>query len=297
MAPRGLLAHAAAFLLCHLLAACVLSLAVVGWLYRDAIFGLGAGPEVVQGVPTAVPAAPFQVAPVALREPASTVPFEPARPVSQEPPPLVFRPLEPVVPLQATEPVAASPPAAVPDVAAPPGPSTPPTQRPPEPRPPQPQRVPVSGVSLGSPQEWPERPLPETAPVPASPHPAAIPEPAVRETLLNEARTASRTADFATAERRYRELVERVPDDPEPAGELADIYRRQGRDEDAAAAYVEAARRLVHNGQTARARALAGRLQVWSPQTANRILALLPQAAQPGGYSPAPPSLYRSLGR
>lgn len=295
MAPRGLLAHAAAFLLCHLLAACVLSLAVVGWLYRDAIFGLRAGPEVVHGVPTAVPAAPFQVVPAAPREPASTVvPFEPARPVSQEPPPLVFRPLEPVVPLQATEPVAASPPAAVPDVAAPPGPSTPPTQRPPEPPPPQPQGVPVSGVSLGSPQDWPERPFPETAPVPASPHLAAIPEPAARETLLSEARTASRTADFATAESRYRELVERFPDDPEPAGELADTYRRQGRNEDAAAAYVEAARRLVHNGQAARARALAGRLQAWSPQTANRILALLPQ---PGGYSPAPPSLYRSLGR
>jgi thioredoxin-like negative regulator of GroEL len=120
---------------------------------------------------------------------------------------------------------------------------------------------------------------------------------ASRDTLLDAARAAGRASDFATAERHYRELWERFPDDPDAAGELADLYRHRGRTADAEACYVEAARRLVRTGQAARAQALAGRLRAWSPQTAGMIYALVPPPTWPGRNPRAAPSLHHSLGR
>jgi predicted Zn-dependent protease len=156
---------------------------------------------------------------------------------------------------------------------------------------------PAQSVPAAAAPERPPRSLTESLSAPPAPRPGVVHEQPSRETLLSEARNAARASDHATAERRYRELWERFPDAPEPAGELADLYRRQGRAEDAATAYVEAARRLVRSGQAGRARALAGRLQAWSPQTAGVIYALVPPPTWSGSPSQPPRSLYDSLGR
>jgi hypothetical protein len=307
MTPRGLLARAAAFLLCHLLATGVLLLGLWGWLYRDTVFGLERGSvvtphpvaDVVLPSPPPAPSAP--VPPAAREEAAAGRAPGSASPVVREPPPPVFRPLEPVAP-----PLRESPP---PEPAASPQPL--------EPAP----AAPLAADGSLQPQSAPAaslQPLPEpsAAQLPAAssqplsdfPHSGVAPDPPSGEApvlsgqagkgeWLDAARAAVRSADYPAAERRYRALVERFPDDPDPAGELADLYRRQGRTEDAASAYIEAARRLVRSGQAARAKALAGRLQGWSPQTAGMIYALVPPPTWPGGPSQPAPSLYRSLGR
>jgi hypothetical protein len=320
MASRVLLARVAAFLLCHTLAIGVASLAAVGWLYRDAVLGVASQTDGDRGLVSAAPERPLSAAPVqpAPAEASSTVPVEPARTPVHGTPSLVFRPLEPVEP-QAVEPAsipgapeapdlaaqaapvmpAASPPveSSAPQPIYQPAPSVPAASPPVESSAPQPIYQPAPSVPAAARPERPLRSLTESLSSPPVTRPGVVHEQSSREALLSEARNAARASDHAAAERRYRELWERFPDDPEPAGELADLYRRQGRTDDAATAYVEAARRLVRSGQAGRAWALAGRLQAWSPPTAGVIYALVPPPTWSGSPSQPPPSLYHSLGR
>lgn len=298
MAPRVLLARVAAFLLCHTLAIGVASLAAVGWLYRDAVLGVASQTDGDRGLVSAAPkptlsAVPVQPVPA---EASSTVPVEPARTPVHGTPSLIFRPLEPVEP-QAVEPASIPGAPEAPDLAAQAAPVMPAASPPVESSAPQPIYQPAPSVQAPARPEQPPRSLTESLSSPPVTRPGVVHEQSSRETLLSEARNAARASDHATAERRYRELWERFPDDPEPAGELADLYRRQGRTDDAATAYVEAARRLVRSGQAGRAWALAGRLQGWSPQTAGVIYALVPPPTWSGSPSQPPPSLYHSLGR
>jgi hypothetical protein len=290
MTPRGLLTRAAAFLLCHLLALGILLLGAVSWVYRLELFGLDRGP----GPADRRADRKRQVAPPAPSVPgtAEQAAVAPDRPTSQVLLPPVFRPLEPTIPPQPEN----VPPARAADAALTPSATAELSGLPalqPAPLHPEggalPEALPLpAGRGSGL-------PAPDTPP--PTPHAGPVADQASRDTLLNAARAAGAASDFATAERHYRELWERFPDDPDAAGELADFYRRQGKTAEAEAAYLEAARRLVRAGQATRAQALAARLQAWSPQTAGIIYALVPPPTWPGGQSQSAPSLYRSLGR
>jgi TolA-binding protein len=309
MTPRGLLARAAAFLLCHLLATGVLLLGLWGWLYRDTVFGLERGsaatPHPVPGVvrPSPSPAPSVPVPPAAGEQAATGQALESASASVEEPPPPKFRPLESIAPPVPEPPPSPSEPAASPQPVEP-APAVRPAgdgSLPPQSAPAAPlQRLPAPSaaqVPAASPQSLSGMPLLGVAPKAPSGEASVPSGQAGRDERLTAARAAVRSADYADAERHYLALVERFPDDPDPAGELADVYRRQGRTDDAASAYIEAARRLVRRGQAARAKALAGRLQGWSPHTAGMIYALVPPPTWPGAPSQPGPSLYQSLGR
>jgi len=62
---------------------------------------------------------------------------------------------------------------------------------------------------------------------------------------LAYARRAYWSQDLPGAEMAYRDLIDRRADDPNPAGELGNLYYRQGRWQEAAEVYREAALRLA----------------------------------------------------
>jgi cytochrome c-type biogenesis protein CcmH/NrfG len=108
-----------------------------------------------------------------------------------------------------------------------------------------------------------EQPLPDT--VPAMEPPAA---PAYEEAppthvdtvteapykVMAKAREAFWLRDFDTAEQQYRTLTQLEPDNPDGYGELGNMYFSQGKWDEAAAAYYEAATRLLDEGLVVQAR-------------------------------------------
>jgi tetratricopeptide (TPR) repeat protein len=104
------------------------------------------------------------------------------------------------------------------------------------PGPTQPPEVPSSGLQSYGPVYG--------AGLPPPPEPAAAVPSAMDEGLVH-ARRAYWAQDLAGAESAYRDLMDRRVGDPNPPGELGNLYYRQGRWQEAAEAYREAALRLA----------------------------------------------------
>ena len=77
------------------------------------------------------------------------------------------------------------------------------------------------------------------------PLPEPAPKPEVSEDRLAMARQAYWRQEYALAESLYQDLMEERPRDPNPAGELGNIYFAQGRWQQAAGAYRVAALNLA----------------------------------------------------
>jgi hypothetical protein len=71
--------------------------------------------------------------------------------------------------------------------------------------------------------------------------------------LLAKAREAFWLRDYEVAEKHYRALTQREPDNPDGYGELGNMYFSQGRWDEAAATYYEAGIRLIDEGLFTRA--------------------------------------------
>lgn len=105
------------------------------------------------------------------------------------------------------------------------------------------------------------------------PLPEPVPAPIESENGLAMARQAYWRQEYAAAEARYQRLMEQRPGDPNPAGELGNIYYAQGRWRDAAGAYRKAAlnlARLSRFGQAMHMAAIVGGLDVQGGQTLAR---------------------------
>jgi Tetratricopeptide repeat len=108
-----------------------------------------------------------------------------------------------------------------------------------------------------------EQPLPDTVPAmapPAAPaheealptHPDTVTEAPYK--VMAKAREAFWLRDFDTAEQQYRTLTQLEPDNPDGYGELGNMYFSQGKWDEAATAYYEAATRLLDEGLVVQAR-------------------------------------------
>ena len=71
--------------------------------------------------------------------------------------------------------------------------------------------------------------------------------------FLAEAREAFRSGDYVRAEQLYRQAAERAPKDPDPAGELGNMLLSQQQWKPAAAAFHQAALRLLDQGRVGQA--------------------------------------------
>ncbi len=114
----------------------------------------------------------------------------------------------------------------------------------------------------------------ESAPAAAghSATPAADPA-----TLLAQARAAFWQNRLQEAIHDYQALARLRADDPRPWGELGNIYYAMGRDQDAAVAYFEAAKRLIERHETGPAYPLLTLLQQMDPDRAQALQRLLDQ--------------------
>jgi tetratricopeptide (TPR) repeat protein len=66
--------------------------------------------------------------------------------------------------------------------------------------------------------------------------------------MLAQARTAAREGRHEQAEHGYLAIIQRYPDSYDAFGELGDLYYTQGRRDEAASSYYQAALRLLEAG-------------------------------------------------
>lgn len=93
-----------------------------------------------------------------------------------------------------------------------------------------------------------------------------------RNEMLAAARRAYWNHDLPLAIRHYQALIQAFPNDPDYFGEVGNIYFEQGRNEQAAQAYYEAALLLLARGQRTRAGEMVELLQKTSPSHAESLL-------------------------
>lgn len=77
----------------------------------------------------------------------------------------------------------------------------------------------------------------------------------------------------------YKEVIENTKDNFDAYGELGNVYFNQGRNEQAAAAYFEAAAILIRKGQVRRAQSLMGLMRHLDKAKASELQALIDSAA------------------
>ncbi|MCP5372927.1 MAG: hypothetical protein H6907_14470 [Hyphomicrobiales bacterium] len=129
------------------------------------------------------------------------------------------------------------------------------------------------------------QPAPAAAPTPApAPAPAAAPAPApaaaapapapAQDNLRAEwmaARKAFWDGDLEAAETKYIDLMAANADEPDLAGELGNLYLRQGKRDEAAAMYLEAGRRILRGPNPVRANTVIAILMGLSPESADEL--------------------------
>jgi len=106
---------------------------------------------------------------------------------------------------------------------------------------------PMSATPAAAAQPQPLEPVP-AEPAAAVTETAAAPAEPVGENagkLRNDARQAFWRGDYDQAVAHYESLADLDPQDPDPYGELGNVYFGQGKWAEAAAAYLEAGKRLV----------------------------------------------------
>lgn len=86
---------------------------------------------------------------------------------------------------------------------------------------------------------------------------AALTPEAVR-TVWIEARKSFYRREYAQSEKRYRRVIAMTDDKYDAYGELGNVYFHQGKNDEAAEAYFQAATILIDDGQVDRARSLLG---------------------------------------
>jgi tetratricopeptide (TPR) repeat protein len=90
-----------------------------------------------------------------------------------------------------------------------------------------------------------------------------------------EARKAFYRRDYQQSELHYKKVIDNTEDNFDAYGELGNVYFNQGKNEQAAAAYFQAALILIDKGQDRRARSLLGLLGRLDAGKAEELKALL----------------------
>jgi tetratricopeptide (TPR) repeat protein len=108
------------------------------------------------------------------------------------------------------------------------------------------------------------------APTPTDEETAVTPAERAK-TMLADARQAYWLQDYAGAEKHYRALAALQPDNPEPHGELGNLYYSQGKWKEAGAAYYEAALRLLRAGNRTQAMRLYRVIMGLDPESAEKL--------------------------
>lgn len=93
-----------------------------------------------------------------------------------------------------------------------------------------------------------------------------------RNEMLAAARRAYWNHDLPLSIRHYQALIQAFPNDPDYFGEVGNIYFEQGQNEQAGQAYYEAALLLLARGQRTRAREMVELLRKTSPSHAESLL-------------------------
>ena len=93
------------------------------------------------------------------------------------------------------------------------------------------------------------------------------------------ARKAFYQRKYALSEQNYQKVIDSTEDNVDAYGELGNVYFNQGKKEQAASAYFEAAAILVRKGQVNRARSLMGLLRQLDKSIAGELQKLIDSAA------------------
>ena len=85
--------------------------------------------------------------------------------------------------------------------------------------------------------------------------------------------------DYTLSEQSYQQVIGKTNDNVDAYGELGNVYFNQGKNKQAAAAYLEAATIMVRNGQISRARSLMGLLRHLDEAQAEKLKQLIVSSA------------------
>ena len=103
---------------------------------------------------------------------------------------------------------------------------------------------------------------------------------AATRALWLDARRAFRKRDYETCEQNYEKLIAANKDNMDAYGELGNVYFNQGKREQAAAAYYEAAAIMIKQGQVRRAASLSGLLRHLDQTKADQLKSLIDNTMQ-----------------
>jgi predicted Zn-dependent protease len=104
---------------------------------------------------------------------------------------------------------------------------------------------------------------------------------ATEQPPVMQARQAYWNRQFDKAEEQYQALAKSEPENPDPHGELGNLYYSQGRWQDAADSYYEAATRLLDKGHTSRAMYLQQIIAGLDRAKADKLAKQIAEARQP----------------
>ena len=90
-----------------------------------------------------------------------------------------------------------------------------------------------------------------------------------------KARKAFYQRNYALSEQSYQEVIDNTQDDFDAYGELGNVYFNQGKNEQAASAYFEAAAIMIRKGQERRAKSLLGLLRHLDKSKAEELQKLI----------------------
>lgn len=104
--------------------------------------------------------------------------------------------------------------------------------------------------------------------------------------LLEKTRILLTQGDLQAAEAGYLQLIDRYPDNPEPFGELGNLYLQLREQDKAAEAYLQAGLRIDAQGQPARISGLLQALEQLAPAKAAQLRQRLPLDQRGAGRAP-----------
>ena len=85
--------------------------------------------------------------------------------------------------------------------------------------------------------------------------------------------------NYTLSEQSYQQVISKTNDNVDAYGELGNVYFNQGKNKQAASAYLDAATIMVRNGQISRARSLVGLLQHLDEAQAEKLKQLIASSA------------------
>jgi tetratricopeptide (TPR) repeat protein len=94
-----------------------------------------------------------------------------------------------------------------------------------------------------------------------------------------KARKSFYQRNYALSEQSYQEVIDNTQDEFDAYGELGNVYFNQGKNQQAASAYFEAAAIMVRKGQAKRAKSLLGLLQHLDQSKAEELQKLIDSAS------------------